>query len=303
MIQEIIFKVASRIFLPDLVKQMKAEGMYHMKTEAPVASLEDADFMYIEDNQADVTIVTFTGPDVLYMGHSKHHLLGVIKRAARRFGGANLVFLRDPQRVGFMLRPDGEQGGLEYYAGVVQETMERLGASHNVAIGASWGGSVAHYIAYRCGMDQVITFSALYNTNTYLGWRNTLKSVLNLKLLFQESAAYFEVLTVTVSTWWCFEDIKKKVKGEVPDLIEMYRGLEKKPVMTLYYGAHALPDAGQSKLMRVFPEVKQVPLPTGRHNIPGYLYGRKQLDKVIAAEISAAREAKAAQAVNESGTS
>jgi len=299
LIQEAIFRLATRIMLPDLVEQMKAEGAFHLKIADPEATLEESEYLIIEDNQADVTIVTFTGPDILYMGHSRHHLRGVLKRAARRFGGANLVFLRDPQRLGFMLRPDGSPGGMEYYAGLVRDTLERLGASHNVAVGASWGGSIAHYIACLCGMHQVITFSPMYKPDPYLGMRGLLRSCLSLKLLVREPRAYSEVIVVTLSAWWCYKRVCERAGGDLPDISRTYRDMNPRPGMSLYYGVSAHGDAWQSKLMEEFAEVKHVPLPTGRHNTPGYLYAQRQLDKIIATEILAVYTPKA---VHDEGT-
>lgn len=304
MIQEAIFRVATRLFLPDLARQMREEGTFHLRTEDPVASLEEADFMYTEDNGADVTIVTFTGPDILYMGHSRHHLMGVIKRAARRFGGANLIFLRDPQRVGFMLRPDGGQDGFDFYADILRETLDRLGASYNVAIGASWGGSIAHIMAPRCGMDQVITFSPFFNTDSYIGVTKAARALFNIPQLFREPRGYVETLTVTVAAGWCLKMVKDKVEQELPDIVDFYRDLETPPAITIYYGEHSPPDASQAQLMKDISGVKLAPLPTGRHNTPGYLYAQRRLGKVIADEILAARDpAGAARQVEKEGQS
>ncbi len=286
MLKEFIVKSITTFVFPDLVKEMKEEGTFHLDPEKPVASLEEADFIRIEDHGGAVTIFAFTGPDVLYAGHSRYHLMGVIKRLDRKFGGANFVFLRDPQRLGFMLQPDGSPGGLAFYTKIVRETMERLGATHNVAIGSSFGGSVAHYIAYTCGMQQVITFGAMFNTDSYLGWRTILGTLLHVKQIFKEPRGYFEILLVTISTSWCFQMIQERIGQEnLVDLVAQYRDLEQKPAITLFYGEDAPPDVAQARLMRVFPEVKQIPLPTGRHNTPGFLYAKGTLGKYIAEEI------------------
>jgi len=291
LIQEAVFRIATRLMLPDLARQMQEEGTFHLRADDPVASLEEAEFMHVDDNAADVTIVTFTGPDVLYMGHSRHHLMGVIKRAARRFGGANLIFLRDPQRVGFMLRPDGSQDGFDFYIGVLEDMLNRMGASHNVAIGASWGGSIAHYVGCRCPIDQVITFSPFFQTSSYVGIGNAARALLNAPQLFREPRGYVETLSVSVAAGWCLNMVKQKVNQEIPDLIETYQRSEARPRAAIYYGEYSQPDAEQARLMNRFPEVTLKPLPTGRHNTPGYLYAQRRLGKVIAEEILAARGA------------
>jgi hypothetical protein len=293
MIKELIYKTIMRLIFPDLVKQMEDEGTFKMDPDDPVATLEEADFIRIEDNGADVTIFAFSGVDVLYAGHSRYHFMGVVKRLGRKFGGANFVFLADRQRLGFLLQPDGKPNGLDFYEDVVRKTMVDLGASHNVAIGASFGGSVAHYMAYKCGMQQVITFSALFNAESYLNLKNVLKTVFNIKQLFKEPRGYLEILLVTGSTSWCFKMVKEKVGLEkIADLVADYQALETKPAMTLFYGAAAPPDAAQAQLMCDFPGVKLVPVPTGRHNTPAYLYATKKLGSAIADEISEALENK-----------
>ncbi len=276
-----------RLFFPDLVKEMELEGEFKIDAADPVASLEDADYMRIEDNGADVTIFAFSSIDVLYAGHSRYHLMGVIKRLGRRFGGANFVFLRDCQRLGFHLHPDGSPGGLEFYEEVVKTAMKDLGAAHNVAIGSSFGGSVAHHMAYRCAMQQVITFSALFDTRSYLTFMCFLKTVFNLRQLVREPRGYIEIILVTCSTSWIYNVLKRKVGAEnvVAPLAE-YRALKTKPAITLFYGQYAPPDAKQAMLMQDFPDVKLAPVPTGRHNSPGFLYGERKLGKVIADEIS-----------------
>ena len=280
-----------RIIFPDLVRELKLEGNFQLDSLDPVASLTDADFMRIEDNGADVTIFAFSGVDVLYAGHSRYHLMAVVKRLGRRFGGANFVFLRDCRRLGFMLRPDGKPGGWDFYADVVSSTMSDLGATHNVAIGSSYGGSVAHYMAYRCGMQQVITFSALFNADSYLRMKNILKSLFNLKQLVKEPRGYLEVLLVTGSTSWCFKMLKETVGLEdTPDLVADYGSLENKPAVTLFYGDASPPDAAQAQLMSGFSDVKLVPVPTGRHNTPGFLYSQGKLGSAIAGEISSVLE-------------
>jgi hypothetical protein len=294
MIKDFIFKTAVRLVFPELLKEMELEGTFELDPDNPLSSLEDADFIRIEDNGADVTLFAFSGIDVLYAGHSRYHLMAVVKRLGRKFGGANFVFLRDCRRLGFMLRPDGKPGGWDFYAEVVAKAAKDLGASHNVTIGSSYGGSIAHHMAYRCGLQQVITFSAMFNANSYLGMRNILRALFNLKQLVREPQGYFEILLVTLSTSWCFRMLKKTVGlEEAPDLVADYAALETKPAVTLYYGEASPPDAAQAQLMACFPEVRRIPVPTGRHNVAGYLYGKGTLGSAITDEISAALGRKA----------
>lgn len=289
MIVQGLYRGFIRLLFPDLAREMAEEGVFVLDLSNPVGSLEEADFIRIEDNGADVTIFAFSGPDVLYAGHSKHHFMGVVKRLARKFGGANFVFLSDCQRMGFMTRPDGQPGGLEFYSDVVKETMKRLNASHNVGIGSSFGGSAAHVIGYECGFQQIITFSAVFTADSYLSLRSVLKTIFNIRGLYVEPRGYLEILIVTLSTSYFYNQIKRRLGREsIVDVVGLYRALEKKPLVSLYYGQYAPPDAAQVVLMRDFPEVKTVPVPTGRHNTPGFLYRQGTLGQVIAEDISAA---------------
>lgn len=285
---EFFYKIIMRLVFPNLVREMKLEGNFSLDASNPVASLEEADIIRVEDNQADVTIFVFTGLDVLYAGHSKHHMMGVLKRLARKLGGANLVFLRDPQRLAFLLRPDGQPGGIDFYESVVRQTMARLGAAHNVAIGSSVGGAVAHGLAYRCGMQQVITFSALFKADHYVHPSNILRSLFNLRGFFKDPRGYLEILMVTLSTSWIHRSITKRAGYDgVEDPITTFRKIEQPPFVTLFYGEFAPPDAAQAMLMHGLPNVKLVPLPTSGHNTPGYLYKQRALGKAIGDEIAA----------------
>ena len=153
-------------------------------------------------------------------------------------------------------------------------------------------------MAYRCGMQQVITFSALFNAHSYLGFGSFFRTLFNLKQLFREPRGYLEILLVTLSTGWCYHMLKSKVGLEnLDDLVTEYGKLRHKPAVTLYYGQYAPPDAAQARLMTRYPEIKLVPVPTAGHNTPGFLYARGKLGSAIADEISAALAAEQEQPV------
>jgi hypothetical protein len=216
-------------------------------------------------------------------------MMGVLKRLARKLGGANFVFLRDPQRMAFLLQPDGAPGGIDFYENIVRQTMTKLGASHNVSIGSSVGGAVAHGLAYRCGMQQVITFSALFKAEHYVKPSNILRSLFNIRGLVRDPKGYVEILMITLSTSWCHRNIVKRAGYDnIEDPITTFQKLASPPIVTLYFGEFAPPDAAQAMLMKGLPNVKLVPLPTAGHNTSGYLYRHRTLGKEIAGEIESA---------------
>ena len=63
------------LFMPDLAKQMDAEGLFKKKTEG-----EKPEYMVVEDNGAEITIFSFSGFDVLYAGFARFEFQRVLQQ-------------------------------------------------------------------------------------------------------------------------------------------------------------------------------------------------------------------------------
>lgn len=310
MLKEKVFRVLTRMFLPSLARNMEEEGTFKV-FEGENAISNEEDYFRIEDRGADVTIVIFSGMDVLFAGEPRFEMR---KQLAGLGHNTNLVFVRDLRRMAYHVAPDGRPNGLAYYTRKVKEICDQLGATHHVAMGASGGGSAAFYFGVRCGMDHVIGFAPAFPPTVWTGVRPQLHALFNFKKLITRPSEYIEVILVALSanviTHWC-----KKQLGDNGffDVLAEYENATHRPKGTIFYGEYCKPDADQAKLVRHLPEIKLVPVATGRHNCPGYLKERGLLAPALHEEIRtvlrergfsvAPRQTPADHAVLETGTS
>lgn len=277
-----IFRVSTRLFLPDLARQMEAEGTFQIDAN-PEGALCEADYMRVEDFGADTTIFVFSGLDILYAGLARYEFQKVLRQIGVR---ANFVFLRDCQRSGFFVRPDGEPGGEAFYEDLIATLIERLGSSHNIALGSSIGGTSAIMYGTRCGMQHIITFGAPFEIDVYTKPRRFLRSLFDIKKLFTEPLGYMEILLVTVASGWAVRQILNRADLEkVPDLIGEFRNAPVRPQVSAFYGATAWPDVEQAQYLDGFSEVTLLPVPTGRHNSPAFMKKKGYFATSIAREI------------------
>ncbi len=284
MLKEKAFQALTRMFLPSLARNMEEEGTFKV-FEGENAISNEADYFRIEDRGADVTIVIFSGMDVLFAGEPRFEMR---KQLAGLGHETNLVFLRDLRRMAYHVAPDGQPNGLEYYTQKVQEICDRLGATHHVAMGASGGGSAAFYFGVRCNMDHVIAFSPAFPPTVWTGWKPQLRALCDVKALFSRPKDYIEVVLVALAanviTHWCSKELGDT---ELFDVLSVYENANPRPIGTIFYGERCRPDANQADYVKHLSEIKLVPVPTGRHNCPGFLKERGKLASALHEEIRA----------------
>lgn len=271
-----VTRVVVGTFMPDLAKQMHDEGLFDEKN-IPT-------HIEVEDNGADITIFSFSGFDVLFAGLARFEFRSALKDIGE---DANFVFIRDIHRTGFHLSPTRERDGLSFFEAEINRVKQELGSSRNVAVGSSSGGMAALYFASRCAMDEAIVFGAVLSSEGYKRWSNLFRSIIDIKLLFREPAAYFESLVVVLGGRWGISKLKREYgSSDFMNPLEAYgaRG-DTAPKVTYYYGARSHIDAWHAAMLEDKDAVRLVPLPTGRHNTPSYLKQRGQLSMAIAAAI------------------
>ena len=277
-----IFRVSTRLFLPELARQMEAEGTFQIDSN-PEGALCEADYMRVEDCGADTTIFVFSGLDILYAGMARFEFQKVLSEIGIE---ANFVFLRDCQRSGFFVHPDGAPDGQVFYEELIRGVIKRLGSSHNIALGSSIGGSSAIMYGTRCHMQHIVTFGAPFEINVYTKPRRVLRSLFDIRKIFVEPMGYMEILLVTVASGWAVRQILKRAElTRVPDIINEYRNASPRPAVSAFYGATAWPDVEQAQYLAEFPEVALLPVPTGRHNSPAFMKKKGYFATRIAAEI------------------
>lgn len=277
-----IFRVSTRIFLPDLARQMEAEGTFQLDAN-PVGALEEADYVRVENNGADTTVFVFAGLDVLYAGMARFEFQKVLRAIGVK---ANFVYLRDCQRSGFFVRPDGEPGGSAFYEEVINRIKGELGSRHHIALGSSIGGTSAIHFGVQCGFEHIITFGAPFEFDVYTRPRRVFRSVFDIKKVFTEPMGYLEILLVTVTAGWAVRQILRRADfDEFPDFVGLYRAASPRPAISAFYGATAWPDVEQAQYLAEFPEVHLRPVPTGRHNSPAFMKKHGTFAPSIAEEI------------------
>lgn len=281
------FRGAMRLFMPDLARQMQAEGVF----DANTGVYTEADCIRIEDNGADITVLAFSGLDVLYAGLARYEFQNALHALGK---SANYVFVRDPHRIGFHLTPEGNPGGLAYYEALITRTMSALGATRNIAIGSSIGGSAAFYFGTRCRMDQVLIFGAAFEVGTFTKPHILARTLCDIPKLFREPRAYFEMLIVTIAAAWAGRQLTRRFGAEnVARPLDIYAATTHRPDITLFYGATAWPDAAQAQQLAAISNARLIPLPTGRHNTPAFLKQHGQLSACLAREIDLALQSAA----------
>jgi pimeloyl-ACP methyl ester carboxylesterase len=263
--------------MPDLARQMQEEGNFALPDDQAAPAGE---FMDIEDRGAGVTIFAFAGLDVLYAGFARYEFRGVLHRLGI---DANLVFVRDVQRMAYQLRPDGSVGGPAFYADELVRVKETLGARRNIAIGSSIGGAAAFAFGAQCGMDEVVMFGAFFNLEGFTAPSMLARTVFNFRQLAMEPRAYVELLVVTLAGRWARKAIIQRLGEEnLSKPLDIYQQAVTKPAVTLFYGIGSWPDTSQAKLIEGYPKTRLVPLPTGRHNTPSFLKQRGTLEATLA---------------------
>lgn len=300
MLKEKVFRFLTRIFLPSLARNMEEEGTFKV-FEGENAISNEEDYFRIEDRGADVTVVIFSGLDVLFAGEPRFEM----RRQLAGLGhSTNLIFVRDLRRLGYHVAPDGQPNGLDYYTQKLLQIMESLGAKHHVALGASLGGSAAFYFGKRCGMDHVIAFSPAFPFTVWMGWGPLFRALADVKKLLNRPLEYAEVVLVALSANLIWHVGHKNLPGVRPwDVMDVFENSPgNRPKGTIFFGERCGPDSRQAEMVRShLPEVKLVSVPTGRHNCPGYLREQGLLAKVLLEEIrSVLRERGFAVAVAQS---
>lgn len=276
MIKNFVFKWVARIFVPEVAANMSREGT--MSADTPVGP--DEQFMIVEDNGSDVTVFCWAGMAVLFAGMPAFEFRKLLVDQGDHF---NLVFFRDLRRIGYMEKPDGSDGGVEFFQEKCEEVMAQLGSRYNICVGASAGASTAVFFGARLKMNHIIAFSPIFEADLYTHWRQQLRHYTNLKLLMSEPQAWFEVLMMIFGGYAVKWKMRRRFGPDaINDVVAAYRTASPRPKLTVFHGDHCIPDREQAHLLDKFPEVEFAPVQTGRHNVAAVLKKQGKLaDSII----------------------
>jgi len=284
-VRNFIIKLVSRIFMPGLAKSMAEEGTFDFREpDGADGDIDRSQFIQVEDNGSDVTIVSFAGAAVLFAGLPQFEFRQMLKENDNNY---NLVFVRDPRRSAYFEHPRGGAGGIEFYMPLVNDTLEKLGSTYNVALGASAGGAGAFYVSSFARIDQIITFAPVFPPKLYIEPMNQLRTYFNLKKLFTEPTAYAEVVLIVLAAHLVLWKVYRvHGKDNLPDITQCYLDVKPAPPRaTIIYGARCLPDCAQAMYHKDIPSIHLHPVDSGRHNCAADLKKRGLLGATILGEI------------------
>lgn len=248
---------------------------------------EAEDFIEVHDRGADVTVFAFAGMAALHGGMVGYEFRRLLASSGSRY---NLVFIRDIRCAGYHYSPTGGHDGLRFYQAAVGETMERLGAARNVALGTSVGAAAALTFGARCSMDLVLAFSPTWPPELYrIDWRPRAWTG-HLALILRSPGAFFERLMLARMGGVSHRVLEQTIGlTAITDPLEDYRR-EGAPEQTcIYYAKGFAADAGSAERFREEPGVELVALPGERHNTTGQLKRAGKLGSEIISRIEASR--------------
>lgn len=253
------------------------------------STAETSDFIEVHDRGADVTIFAFAGMAALHGGMVGYEF----KRLLASHGGSyNLVFLRDIRCTGYHIAPGGEASGLAFYQNAVEETMERLGAARNVAVGTSVGAAAALTFGARCSMDLVLAFSPTWPPELYrIDWRPRAWPD-HLALLARAPGAFLERVMLARMGFATYRMLGREIGARaITDPLRDYRKAGAPERTRIYYAEGFPADAGSATRFGGEPGVELVALAGERHNTTGQLKREGRLGAEIVDQVDASLSA------------
>lgn len=280
--KETVARGITRMFLPQLAKKMEEEGTFHL-FEGENAPVNLDDYFVVDDRGADLTIFAFAGMDVLFAGEPRFEFRKQLSSLNQPF---NMVFVREMRRMLYHVSPYGKPDGLEFYTKHIEEIKNRIGASRNVAMGSSGGGSAAFFFGSLCGFDKIIAFSPAFPWGTWTSWPAQSHCYFDLKKLVTAPGEYAESALVAASglmvEYQMYRDLGQERLWNVN---EAYLNRSPRVPATIIYGERCYPDKMQALKLKHEPGVKLIPVKTGRHNCPAALKAEGRLSQVLLDEI------------------
>ena len=279
-----IVRLFIRIFLPGIAKSLKEEGQFDFRDRAAgTEGICPATYIDVEDNGSDVTLICFAGMAALYAAMPKFEFRKCLTDIR---SGYNFVWVRDVHRASYDLVPDGSSNGFAFFTKAIGHALATLNSTYNVAIGASGGGAAAFAFSGVLPIHQIIAFNPGFPLDVCSRWEILRKVLLDWKKLLSSPLDYFELVLVVLSARYLWKMTCRRVGREnITDTLESY--LRKQPPVraTVFYSAHSLPDAEQTRPLEAIPAIRLKPVDSGRHNCMGELKQRGELGALIHEEI------------------
>lgn len=237
----------------------------------------------VRDRGSDVTVVSFAGIAALHGGMVNYEFTDLLKRFAFE---PNVVFVRDPLCSCYHLTPEGKPGGLDFYAEVVRDAVQKLGGRQVVAVGTSIGGMAAISLGHRLEFDQVIAFSPSWPPPRYFLERGPRAAWKRLGMLFKNPAAWMERILLAQMARVSARRLHRTVgKAGILDLEAELESAHSLPRITVFYGEGCGPDVLTAQAMARSASAETVALPTPMHNTSAFMKSRGTLIPAIVSRV------------------
>ena len=277
----IVLQKFLEVFMPGAASALKAEGQFSLAEHSRSGRLEPSAYIDVEDNGADVTLISFAGMAVLYAAMPKFEFKSMLQEDGGKY---NFVFVRDIFRSSYRLAPDGSDEGIAFYERVVREALEQIGAKCTVAIGMSGGAEAAFRISGAAPIDRIIAFNPAFPMEYHGSWRNIGLILLDLKKLVTEPGAYFETFFVTLGTCYLWRRNRRLIGYEDPEL-PLRDYLRRAAPAVLFYSRRCIPDLRQALALKDVPSITLTVLESSRHNCLVEMKKKDMAGKFIGHEI------------------
>jgi len=274
-------RVFIRVFFPGFARDLKQEGQFDFRPKlVPLDAVDLSDYIEVQDNGSDITVVSFAGMAVLYAGMPRFEFRKVLEHGGSRY---NFVFVRDIHRCCYFVTPDGSSDGTVFYEGIIRDALARLNAKHTVAIGASGGGAAAFCIGSRLPIDHIIAFNPAFPFDQYQAQENQRRARWDVGKLLHDPGAYFEVVLVLLGARLVWRRVCRFVGEEnVPDITARYLERRPRPVFaTILYSARNRADTNQALQFREVATIRLTPVDSARHNGMRTLKERGELGELL----------------------
>ena len=257
-----------------------------------------APYIEVDDRGSAVTLISIAGPlggvggvlggIAVGQGQPSASIVGCtygfeFHQTLRKSGADfNLVFLRDVHNAFYHATPDGNPGGLDFFADTIRDVITSLGSTHNVALGCSMGGASALYFGARCKLSQVIAFSPIFPLVEFDSHRSWTRQLVNVRSLFGCPGGYAMNIALACVVRQLYRNTALYLdQGGIPSFTEEYFTGGDVPDATIYYGDGCAVDREHSLILADCPTVERIPVPTWEHNTAGYLKRRGKLVDAI----------------------
>lgn len=281
-----VVRLFIRVCLPGIAKSLKEEGQFDFRDKAAgTEGIARATYIDVEDNGVDVTLVCFAGMAALYAAMPKFEFRRCLTDNRSSY---NFVWVRDVHRASYDLAPDGSPNGFAFFTKAIGDALADLNSTYNVAIGASGGGAAAFAFSGVLPIHQIVAFNPGFPLGFCSRWDIMREVLLDWKKLLSRPLDYCELVLVVLSARYLSKRTCRLVGEEnMTDTLESYLRKQPPARATVFYSAHSMPDAEQTRPLETIQEIRLKPVDSGRHNCMCELKKRGELGALILEEIRA----------------